>query len=190
VEMKVDAISGLLPGPNTTKTVTEVFNANNVPTQQDTTHRKLAIEAATGKIWQEGCGDYVVASASAAPSVAPGASPTPTPAPGGVSPPPPQEKVYLDLSSWESSQPSWQKADDAWIAKWRGKESKLSRFPLIALDAPLAPTETCTPGAVPTSTPTPLPTPSPTPTPEATLTPTPTPKPGPSTPTPGPTATP
>jgi membrane peptidoglycan carboxypeptidase len=190
VEMKVDAISGLLPGPNTTKTVTEVFNANNVPTQQDTTHRKLAIEAATGKIWQEGCGDYVVASASAAPSVAPDASPTPTPAPGGVSPQPPQEKVYLDLSSWESSQPTWQKADDAWIAKWRGKESKLSRYPVSALDAPLAPTETCTPGAVPTSTPTPLPTPSSTPTPEATLTPVPTPKPGPPTPTPGPSATP
>jgi membrane peptidoglycan carboxypeptidase len=169
VEVKVDAMSGLLPGDNTTQTVTEVFNANDVPTQRDTTHRKLAIEAATGKIWQPGCGDYVVASGSAAPSASPGA----TPLPGGITPPAPQQKVYLDLSSVESSQPTWQKADDAWIAKWRGREKSLSRYPLTALDAPLAPTQTCTPGAVPTSTPTPAPTPTPTPTPEGILTPTP-----------------
>lgn len=173
VEMKVDAISGLLPGPNTTKTITEVFKASDVPTKTDTTHAPLQIEAATGKIWQPGCGDIQGGGSSGSPS------PSSSPAPSA------DGRVYLDLTDWEASHATWQKADEAWINRWRGKERSISRFPLAPLDAPLAPTETCTPGAVPTSTPTPSPTPTPTPTPTPAPTPTPQPTPhGSPTPTP------
>ncbi len=188
VEVKVDAISGQLPGPNTTKTVTEVFKASDVPTQQDTTHVPLTIEAATGKIWQPGCGDQV--GATPGPNASAGASATPQPTASGAG-----GGIFLDLSAWNSDHATWVTANKKWIDKWRGKERSVPRFPLPVLDAPLAPTQTCAPGQVPTSTPTPTPTPSPSPTPEATLTPapsvTPTPKPqGPPTPTPGVTPTP
>ncbi len=192
VEKKIDAISGMLPGPHTTRTVTEVFKSDDVPTQQDTTHVQLTIEAATGKIWQPGCGDQLgatpVPDASASPGVSPSASASPTA---------PASEVYLDLSKWNADQPTWVSANVKWIDKWRGRESKVPRFPTPALDAPLAPTQLCTPGEVPTSTPTPSPTPSPSPTPEATVTPgpsvSPPPKPTPKgsgTPTPAPVVTP
>ena len=51
-------MSGLLPGEFTETTVTELVRSDRQPSQQDTTHRELAIEAETGKIWQEGCGDF------------------------------------------------------------------------------------------------------------------------------------
>jgi membrane peptidoglycan carboxypeptidase len=190
VEVKIDAISGMLPGPNTTKTVTEVFKSDDVPTQQDTTHVQLSIEAATGKIWQPGCGDQLGATPAPDTSPSPGASPSAT-----ASPSAPAGTVYLDLSTWNASHPTWVSANLKWIDKWRGKESKVPRFPTPSLDAPLAPTELCTPGEVPTSTPTPSPTPSPSPSPEGTVTPgpsvSPTPKPTPQgSPTPAPAPTP
>ena len=107
------------------------------------------IEAATGKIWQPGCGDPVE-------SAAPGASPG-----QGA----PEEKVFLDLANYEGSHPTWEEANLNWIDKYRGKESEVRRSPSPAFDAPLAPTETCTPGEIPTSSPTPSPSPSPSPTP-------------------------
>jgi membrane peptidoglycan carboxypeptidase len=165
VDVTVDAMSGMLPGPHTTKTISEVFKASNVPTKTDTTHVELQIEAVTGKIWQPGCGDILGGGASSSP----GASPLPSG--GGAS------RVYLDLTGWEASHDTWQTADKAWINRWRGKQRLIPRFPLLTLDAPLAPTETCTPGAVPTSTPTPSPTPTPTPSPSALPTPTPLPVP-------------
>jgi membrane peptidoglycan carboxypeptidase len=175
VEKQVDAETGMLPGPHTTSTITEVFKSDNVPTDQDTVHATLTIEKATGKIWQPGCGDQLGsggASASPAPSASSGSGP-----------------VYLDLSTWEQAHPTWQKADDAWIKRWRGHERSIPRFPLPALDDPLGPTEKCTPGEVPTSTPTPTPSPSPTATPVATPSATPIPTPS-NRPTPTPTATP
>jgi membrane peptidoglycan carboxypeptidase len=177
VEMQVDAMSGMLPGPDTVATVTEVFDEAHRPTQQDTTHRKLRIEAETGKIWQEGCGDYETVQPSGSPD--PSAEPVPAA---------PAEKVYLYLADWDNDHPTWDAASEAWIAKWRGKESDLRRSPVQPLDAPLAPTETCTPGEVPTSTPSPSPSPTPSPTPEATATLEPTVEPA--TPTPGPTVAP
>jgi membrane peptidoglycan carboxypeptidase len=188
VEKQVDAISGMVPGPFTTKTVTEVFKADDVPTQQDTTHVQLTIEAATGKIWQPGCGDQLGATPPPAGSASPAASPS-------ASPLDVTGKVYLDLSKWNADQPTWVTANVKWIDTWRGKESRIPRFPTPTLDAPLAPTQLCTPGEVPPSTPTPSPSPSPSPTPQATVTPgptlTPKPKPTPQgSPTPTPVVTP
>jgi membrane peptidoglycan carboxypeptidase len=190
VDVKVDAISGMLPGPDTTATVSEVFDATNQPTRVDTLHRQLRIEAATGKIWQPGCGDFLLAS----PSGSPGASPAGSPAESGAPPPAvPDERVYLDLSQVEADHPTWQAANLAWINRWQGDEKSLRRSPAPPLGAPLAPTETCTPGEIPTSTPSPSPSPSPSPTPQPTVTPEPTVTPSPLSsvaPSPTPSATP
>jgi membrane peptidoglycan carboxypeptidase len=182
VEKQVDAMSGMLPGPHTKNTITEVFKADNVPNQDDTTHTTLSIEQATGKIWQTGCGDQAGSSRSpsSSGSPAPSASPPPNANPTG--------KVWLSLGTWEESHKTWMTADKLWINRWRGHESGIPRFPLIPLDAPLAPAEKCTPGAVPTSTPTPTPSPTPSATPVVTPTPTPTPRPN-ATPSPVPTPT-
>jgi membrane peptidoglycan carboxypeptidase len=166
-EITIDAMSGLLPGELTQTPVTELVRSDRAPNQQDTTHRELRIEAETGKIWQDGCGDFETA--------APSGSPDPS-----AEPPPPQpdEDLYLDLSGWEDEHPAWEQANRAWIELWSGREAELNnsiRVPYPGpIDAQFAPTEECTPGAVPTSTPTPSPTPTPTPTPEATPTPEPT----------------
>ncbi|HEX6655821.1 MAG TPA: hypothetical protein VF153_06380, partial [Candidatus Limnocylindria bacterium] len=160
VEKEVDAVTGMLPGPYTSQTVTEVFAEGNVPTQQDDLHQRLRIETETGKIWQPGCGD----SNSSA-----------------------QGRIYLDLDGYERDHPTWNGANKRWINKWRGRERSVPRGPAPPLGYALAPTERCTPGEIPTSTPSPSPTPipSPTPTPAATPEGTPTPEPT-SSPTPGP----
>jgi membrane peptidoglycan carboxypeptidase len=165
VEKQIDALSGQLPGDHTVHTMTEVFLASDVPTERDTTHQELG---------DCGQGASQAPSASAGPSGSP--APSGQPASGG--------KVYLDLSTWESVHPDWVTADTAWINRWRGREGSLPRFPLPALDAPLAATTKCTPA------PSASPTPSPSATPLATPSPSPSPSHGPPTPTPGPTPTP
>ena len=91
-EVEVDAMSGMLPGEFTETTVTELVRVDRAPTQQDTTHRELAIEAETGKIWQEGCGDFEPAEPSDEPDRR--AEPLPPEA---------ELRVYLDLAGWESN---------------------------------------------------------------------------------------
>jgi hypothetical protein len=151
----------MLPGEFTTATVTEDFAAAHQPTQRDSLHVELMIEEATGKIWQPGCGDPA---SSAEPSASPGSEVA-------------EEKVYLDLTDYEGSHPTWEEANRAWIERFRGKESAVPRSPSPAFDAPLAPTETCTPGEIPTSTPSPSPSPTPSPTPLPSPTPAPSPTP-------------
>jgi len=168
VEKQIDALSGQLPGDQTVHTMTEVFLATDVPTERDTTHQLLG-----------DCGQ----SASATPSASASSAPSTQPASGG--------KVYLDLSTWESAHPDWVTADTIWINRWRGRESRLPRFPLTALDAPLAATIKCTPA--PSASPTPIPsaTPSATPSPSASPShgpPTPSPTPIPTSPAPTPTS--
>ncbi len=181
-EVDVDALSGMLPGDHTQDTVSEVFATDNQPRDEDTIHRELRIEAETGKIWQEGCGDFETAK--------PRGSPDPSAEPG---PPKAAEKVYLDLNDVERDHEDWDRSNDRWLNRWRGKESAIPRSPLAPLDSPIAPSKECTPGEVPTSSPTPSPSPSPiespSPTPSPTPTPTPTPSPTPA-PTPSPTGTP
>jgi membrane peptidoglycan carboxypeptidase len=185
-EVEVDAISGLLPGEHTRSTITEIFRSDFAPGEQDRLHRELRIEAETGKIWQEGCGDFEAVEPSEAPD--PSAEPAPPEA---------REEIYLDLAGWEEERPTWEEANVAWIEEWTGREDELNngvRVPFPGpLDAPLAPTEDCTPGEIPTSTPSPSPspTPSPTPTPAPTPIATPVPTPVPTIlPTPPPILTP
>jgi len=174
VDRTIDAMTGQAPGEFTTTTMGEIFMAAGPSLAADDAHRELAIEAATGKIWQAGCGDYVPATPGPTAAPAPSGEPIPEPTPA-----PAMLKVFLDLVGWDSHHPAWEGSNLAWIVKWQGPEASVPRAPLGALDAPLAPTEECTPGAVPTSTPTPRPTPTPQPTPT----------PVPATPTPEPTPT-
>lgn len=180
VDRTIDAMTGQAPGAFTTNTLGEVFMAAGPGLATDESHRELAIEAVTGNIWQEGCGDFVPATPGPSETPLPTGEPVPEPTPA-----PPLLRVFLDLVGWDDHHSAWETSNLAWIEEWAGRESSLPRSPLGPLDAPLAPTQECTPGAVPTSTPTPIPTPTPEPT--ATPGPRPTPEP---TPTPTPTPTP
>jgi hypothetical protein len=187
-EITVDAISGLLPGEHTLTEVTELVRTDRQPSREDTTHREVRIETETGRIWQEGCGDYDTV------------SPAPTADDDDEAPrPEPVEEVMLDLVGWEEEHPTWEEANVEWIEAWRGREAELNqgmRVPFPGpIDAPLAPTEECVPGEIPTSSPSPTPSPSPSPTPTPSPTPSPTPATTPEptvvpTPSPSPTPTP
>ena len=154
VELEVDQLSGMRPGEHTVGTITEIFARAHQPEEEDDLHRRLRIEAETGRIWQEGCGDF---------EAEPGTEDDEQPQPA--------ERVYLDLGDYEDHHDTWDAANDRWIERWQGRESQIDRFPLRPLDAPLAPTDRCRPGQIPTSTPTPSPSPTPSPTPQPTATP-------------------
>ena len=156
VEAEVDAHSGLLPGPFTSRTVTEWFIDGTVPTRTDDTKYAVDVDEASGLLWQEGCVGPV------------------------------QTVGALDLSQVESAFPEWQKANAGWAAraaKGTGvtggpKKTKTSifynsRFAPFGRGwgATFAPAETCEPAPTPPPEPTPCdPTlqecPSPTPPPE------------------------
>ena len=139
VKVAVDANSGMLPGPFTHRTFTENFIKGTQPTQHDDTKVGVAIDAASGLLWQDGC---------IGPEVT---------------------KGFLDLSHVDAAFPSWQKADNAWIARARrgvgvrgGPRGTITEyfnfgpgaFPFGATwGAPFAPTKKCTPGPAPTPTP-------------------------------------
>jgi peptidoglycan glycosyltransferase len=55
VTATVDAFTGGKPGPFTTKTVKELFIKDTVPTEPDDFHRSVAIDSASGLLWQDGC---------------------------------------------------------------------------------------------------------------------------------------
>ena len=55
VTAKVDAYSGMKPGPFSKRTVSELFIEGTVPTDVDNTKTGMAIDDATGKLWNEGC---------------------------------------------------------------------------------------------------------------------------------------
>ncbi|MHB8458495.1 MAG: transglycosylase domain-containing protein [Candidatus Limnocylindrales bacterium] len=130
VDVAVDANSGMLPGPFTTRTFTEHFIAGTQPTQVDDTKVAVAIDSATGLLWTDGC---------TGPQV---------------------QKGFLDLSNQDAAFPAWQAADQAWIARARkgpgvrgGPMGNVTAYwgfgsilPFGATwGAPFAPTETCTP---------------------------------------------
>jgi membrane peptidoglycan carboxypeptidase len=60
VTADVDAFSGLLPGPFTTRTVSELFIEGTVPTRRDQ-RLTLDIDQASGLLWQDGCAGPMVA---------------------------------------------------------------------------------------------------------------------------------
>ena len=133
VEKSVDVHSGLLPGPFTDRSVKELFIEGTVPTQVDNTKVGVAVDEATGGLWQEGC---------AGPKVIRG---------------------VLDFSKVEADFPGWQKADRNWAARaakgGRGTTYFFSAgsgwYPNgRGWGAPFRPTAKCT---IPAPSPTPLP---------------------------------
>ena len=84
---EVDAFTGLKPGPFTTKTVKEWFLPGTVPEQEETIRVALAIDAASGLRWRDGC---------VGPRVTRG---------------------FFDLSDVESNFTAWQKANRNWAAR-------------------------------------------------------------------------
>ncbi len=87
VTKTVDAFTGMLPGPTTTKTINELYLPGTAPTSSGNTTVTLQIDAASGLLWQDGC---------AGPQVA---------------------KSFIDYSQIEAAYPTWQQADIAWQAR-------------------------------------------------------------------------
>ena len=162
----VDAYSGMLPGPYTTKTVNEVFIDGTVPTQVDTTKTPVDIDSNTNTLWTYDC---------------PGTKVT---------------NGYMNFSQVDATNPVWQKFDLIWAARAfygsgvRGgpNNATTSYFYEVGFwtpygktwGAPFPPNKSCTAstGTAPPATPTPEPTatPEPTPAPTPTAAPTPTPE--------------
>jgi membrane peptidoglycan carboxypeptidase len=161
VEVKVDAFSGLLPGPYTAATVNEVFIKGTEPTRKDDLHVLLDIDSATNLLWQDGCTGPMV------------------------------QKPFLDFSVVEPRFPEWQPYTQGWAqraAKGPGtrggpKNNLTSYFDDFFFNpfgktwgGAFAPTEVCQAVVPPTCgpgggqpvetgpTPEPCPTPAPTPT--------------------------
>ena len=83
----VDAFSGLLPGPYTTKTVKELFITGTIPTRTDDLHVELDIDEATGNLWQDGCSGTMI------------------------------KQGFLDFSTVEPRFPAWQAFTQDWAAR-------------------------------------------------------------------------
>jgi membrane peptidoglycan carboxypeptidase len=52
---KVDAFTGMRPGPFTSRTVDELFIKGTVPRETDSFHHSVEIDGASGLLWQDGC---------------------------------------------------------------------------------------------------------------------------------------
>jgi hypothetical protein len=87
VTAEVDAFSGLLPGPYTAATVSELFIEGTVPTRTDDLHVELDIDEATGFLWQDGCTGPMV------------------------------KQGFLDFSGAEPRFPGWQQYTQEWAAR-------------------------------------------------------------------------
>jgi membrane peptidoglycan carboxypeptidase len=138
VTATVDVISGLLPGPMTSRTVKELFIAGTAPTQHADLQKVVDIDEATGLLWQEGC---------AGPKIS---------------------KGFMDFSGVEAGNPTWAKYSRAWAARAargpyvRGgpKGTRTIYFYNGAFapyganwGGPFAPTEVCEPPPPPTPPP-------------------------------------
>jgi hypothetical protein len=84
---EVDAFTGLKPGPFTRVTVQELFLPGTVPTQEETSRMAVAIDEASGLLWQDGC---------VGPRVTRG---------------------FFDFSRVEADHENWQKANANWGAR-------------------------------------------------------------------------
>jgi hypothetical protein len=140
-QVTVDAFSGMLPGPFTTKTVKEWFIEDTVPREVDTTKVGIEIDEATGALWQEGC---------AGPQTLQG---------------------FLDLSGVEAEFPTWATFNAGWLERAKkgvgvvgGPEKTRTTYFYEngvwtpngqTWGAPFAPTELC---VIPEPTPFPWPT--------------------------------
>jgi membrane peptidoglycan carboxypeptidase len=88
VEMDVDMWSGLRPGPGTQQTVKELFiDGTQESIRRDDMHSTVAIDGATGLLWDEGCTG------------------------------PREERYFLDFSNVESRFPKWQRFNQGWAER-------------------------------------------------------------------------
>ena len=86
--VEVDAFSGLLPGPGTVQTVEEWFiEGSEKSLRKDDMHSPRRIDAATGRLWREGCTGPAV------------------------------ERLFLDFDNVESQFPKWQRFNEGWAAR-------------------------------------------------------------------------
>jgi membrane peptidoglycan carboxypeptidase len=103
VDVKVDAYSGMLPGPGTVKTVSEMFiKGTEDSLRRDDMHSSKDIDQATGKLWQDTC---------TGPKVS---------------------QEFLDFSGVEPRFPQWQKYTQGWAdraAKGAGVRGGPKRTP-------------------------------------------------------------
>jgi len=84
VKAKVDAFTGMLPGPTTKRTVDELFLPDTAPTSAADIAVAVDVDEASGLLWQEGCVGPLVT------------------------------RSFIDLQGVEAGFPAWQKADEAW----------------------------------------------------------------------------
>ena len=84
---RVDAYTGMKPGPGTSKTITEMFLPGTEPTKAASNTITLDVDAASGRLWRDGCVG------------------------------PMETRTFIDYSSVESANKTWQKADIAWQAR-------------------------------------------------------------------------
>ena len=139
VTKTIDAYSGMLPGPYTTRTVSEVYIKGTEPTQVDNTKVPVDVDSDTNTLWTWDC---------------PGTKVT---------------KGFLDLSQIDAGNPNFQKFDNIWIAtakKGVGVRGGPNNAPTnyfyetsffvpfgATWGAPFAPTDSCTQsGSAPPST--------------------------------------
>jgi len=87
VTARVDAFTGMKPGPSTRKTVDEIFLPDTAPAASSRVANAADIDAASGLLWREGCVGPMVT------------------------------RTFIDLSRVEAGFKSWQKADAAWQAR-------------------------------------------------------------------------
>jgi membrane peptidoglycan carboxypeptidase len=87
VTATVDAFTGMLPGPATKRTVSEIFMPDTVPTSAADVAVAVDIDQASGLLWQDGCVGPMVTS------------------------------TFIDLSKTEAAFPAWQKSNKAWQAR-------------------------------------------------------------------------
>jgi peptidoglycan glycosyltransferase len=139
----IDAHSGFLPGPFTTKTMFEWFLPGTAPTRSDDTKVAFDLDSSSGLLWQDGCAGPVVT------------------------------QGFLDparLEAIDARFPNWQTYDRDWLARaaqgpgvaggpentrttyfYNGAYTPFSK----TWGAPFPPTELCTP--LPSPSPEPLP---------------------------------
>jgi membrane peptidoglycan carboxypeptidase len=87
VTKTVDAFTGMLPGPSTTKVVKELFLPGTAPTRAFASTTAVDVDAASGLLWQEGCVG------------------------------PMETRSFIDLSKAEAGFKVWQTADRLWQAR-------------------------------------------------------------------------
>ena len=128
VKATVDAFTGMLPGPTTTRTVDELFLPDTAPASAADVAVAVDVDEASGLLWQDGCVGPMVA------------------------------QNFIDLRGAEAGFPAWQKANSAWqvrAAKGTGRSGGPKRtrtayfygggfFPFgMSWGGKFAPTKTC-----------------------------------------------